>query len=85
MGMSKDVFRRLGHTLSVKCGLKSTRYVSAEVQIAIFLRAVVGACSNRDLQERFQHAGSTISVFVQIQLHPSIYVADMLTEFSAVF
>lgn len=41
--------------------LSSTRYVSVEEQLVLFLWMVGRGASNRDAQEQFQHSGDTIS------------------------
>ncbi|KAF5354500.1 hypothetical protein D9758_012403 [Tetrapyrgos nigripes] len=59
-GMNKRVFHGLVQELSNTCGLKDSRYVSAEEKVAIFLHTMVSTCSNRELQEHFQRGGDTI-------------------------
>jgi len=61
IGMGKHVFNKLLEVLEENGGLKDTRYVSAEEQLAIFLHFAHRASSNRALQERFQRSGDTIS------------------------
>jgi len=61
LGMSKHVFEKLLELLKKDGGLKDTRYVSAEEQLAIFLHFAHRALPNRGLQERFQRSGDTIS------------------------
>ena len=61
MGMSKLVFNRLLEVLEEDGGLKDSRYVSSQEQLAIFLHFAHRALSNRGLQERFQRSADTIS------------------------
>ena len=64
LGMNRHVFKRLLRELERTCGLCATKYVSAAEQLAIFLRMVRSAQHNRDMQERFQRGGSTISRYL---------------------
>jgi hypothetical protein len=50
--------------LKDKAWLGDTRYVSAEEQLAVFLRITRTGQSNREMQERFQRSGDTISKYV---------------------
>ena len=61
MGMSKILFRKLLRDLQVSTGLQDSKYIKAEEQAAIFLHFCVTGATNRQLQERFQHSGDTIS------------------------
>jgi hypothetical protein len=61
MGMKKHVFRALLSTLRRDAGLHSTRHISDEEQLAIFLHYTHRGLSNRALQERFQRSADTIS------------------------
>ena len=46
----------------VECGLlQSTRYVSVEEQLIMFLWIIGHGATNREAQEQFQHAADTIS------------------------
>lgn len=63
MGMSKYVFQRLVTALR-GAGLHATRYVSLEEQLGVFLRIAVTGLGNREMQERFQRSGETISKWV---------------------
>jgi len=66
MGMAKHVFRRLLRELQIHGGLCDTKYVTAEEQLAIFLRVCRTGGTQRDMQERFQRSPNTISVYVFI-------------------
>ncbi|CAK5264221.1 unnamed protein product [Mycena citricolor] len=59
--MSKGIFKRLLLALTTHCGLRATKHVSREEQLAIFLRIAVTGIGNREHQERFQRSGETIS------------------------
>jgi hypothetical protein len=56
-----DLFSYLCEILSNQYQLKPTRNVIVKEKVAIFLYALGKGASNRDLQERFQHSGETIS------------------------
>lgn len=60
-GMRKVVFVRLVHALRQTSGLSNSRWVTANEQVAIFLRIAVTGGSNREQQERFQRGGATIT------------------------
>lgn len=60
MGMARHVFRSLVKDLR-RSGLHDRRYVSAEEQVAIFLRLMIYGMGNREAQERFQRSADTIS------------------------
>ena len=45
-------------------GLKPGEKVTIEQQIAIFLSVVGHSCSNREVQERFQISGYTVTKYV---------------------
>jgi uncharacterized membrane protein len=61
MGMHNTVFHQLLKLLMREGGLRNTRYVTAQEQLAIFLHYVCQGLSNRALQERFQRSADTIS------------------------
>ena len=61
LGMPKHVFRKLVHELELHAGLKHSRHICAEEQVAIFLRLCKTGCTIRNLRERFQHGSATIS------------------------
>ncbi|KZT50631.1 hypothetical protein CALCODRAFT_418984, partial [Calocera cornea HHB12733] len=77
LGMHKNVFRRLCNLLFAHGGLRPTRFVGIEEQLALFLVAVRKGESNRGLQELFQRSGDTVShVFhriLRILTSPNIY------------
>ena len=61
LGMPKHVFRKLVHELELHVGLKHSKHICAEEQVAIFLRLCKTGCTMRDLRERFQHSPDTLS------------------------
>ena len=61
MGMSKLLFQKLLRELQAWTGLRDSRYVKMEEQVAVFLHFCVTGATNRHLQERFQRSGDTIS------------------------
>jgi hypothetical protein len=61
LGLHKHVFSRLLTVLGRLAGLRDTKYVLAEEQLAIFLHFVHRGLSNRALQERFQRSADTIT------------------------
>ncbi|KAL4580225.1 hypothetical protein LXL04_016410 [Taraxacum kok-saghyz] len=58
--MHVPVFRQLCTTLVSKYKLKQTRHVSIEDSVGIFLVTLAHGCSNRFLQEIFNHSGETV-------------------------
>lgn len=66
MGMNRFVFRKLLRELEKRAGLRPTRHVSTEEQLAIFLRIARTGLSNAEMQERFQRSGDTISKYVLV-------------------
>ena len=64
IGMENFVFRSLLYDLQRRCGLHATRHVSAEEQLAIFLRIARTGLCNSEMQEQFQRSGDTISRYV---------------------
>jgi DDE superfamily endonuclease len=59
--MKLEVFQFLCLELKRHGGLAPSRYVGVEEQVAMFLHAVAHSCSNREVQERFQHSRETVS------------------------
>ena len=59
--MKLEVFQFLCAELKSKGGLAPSRYVSIEEQVAMFLYAIAHSDTNREVQERFQHSGETVS------------------------
>jgi hypothetical protein len=61
LGLSKHAFQKLVRELQIYAGLKSSRHVTKEEQVAIFLRLCRTGSVSRDLQEHFQRSPDTIS------------------------
>jgi hypothetical protein len=59
--MPKHVFQKLVTELKLYAGLKSTKYICAEEQVALFLHMCKTGGTVRDMRERFQHSPDTIS------------------------
>lgn len=60
LGVSRYIFHSLVKELR-KHGLKNSKFISADEQLAIFLHFARTGASSRMLQERFQRSGDTIS------------------------
>jgi len=59
--MPRITFLKLCTWLQQNNLLRNSKYLELEEQVAMFLWIVgIGAC-NRDIQERFQHSGDTVS------------------------
>lgn len=71
MGMSQHVFQMLSQELQLYSGLKNSKHVTADEQLAIFIYLARTGQSSRMLQERFQRSGDTISMYVYL-LHTQI-------------
>ena len=59
--MKLHVFQFLCVELKIKGGLRHSKHVDVEEQVAMFLHAIAHSRSNREVQERFQHSGETVS------------------------
>jgi hypothetical protein len=68
MGMSQHVFQKLSFELQLYNGLKNSKYVTADKQLAIFIYLAQTGQSSRMLQERFQGSGDTISMYAYTYL-----------------
>lgn len=64
LGVQKHVFLAFRAELVVYCGLRPSRGISVDEQVAIFLYMVVTNLPNRQVAERFQRSGDTISRYV---------------------
>ena len=58
--LNVPVFRQLCIDLTTNYGLQQTRNVSIEESVGIFLMTLAHGCSNRFVQEFFNHSGETI-------------------------
>ena len=61
LGMQKHVFVRLLTVLNDRTNLCDSRHVSAEEQLAIFLRLARTGLGQREARERFQRSPETVS------------------------
>ena len=61
LGMKLEVFQFLCLELTKRGSLAPSKFISVEEQVAMFLYAIVRSATNRDIQERFQHSGETVS------------------------
>ncbi|KAJ9560157.1 hypothetical protein OSB04_005317 [Centaurea solstitialis] len=59
--MSASLFMQLCKELQQKYGLMPSRKISVQEKVGIFLYTLALGLSNRDVSERFQHSGETIS------------------------
>ena len=59
--MKREVFQYLCSELQTKGGLYSSKHIAIDEKLGMFLWTVARAASNRDVQERFQHSGETVS------------------------
>jgi len=59
--MKLEVFQFLCSELQNKGGLVPSKHVGIEEQVAMFLYAIAQSHTNREVQERFQHSGETVS------------------------
>ena len=64
ISMPKHVFWKLVQELTVYGGLKNSKHVCAEEQVAIFLHMCKSGKAIREVWERFQHSPDTISKYV---------------------
>ena len=61
LGMPKHVFHKLVHELELHAGLKHSKHICVEEQVAVFLHLCKTGCTMRDLREHFQHSPDTLS------------------------
>jgi len=61
--MRKHVFLELVHELR-NSGLQDSKYITLEVQTAIFLYTCVTGLKSRHVAERFQHSHTTITKYI---------------------
>ena len=62
--MQRATFCKLCDWLKVNTPLKASRYISIQEQVAMFLWTINYSASNRQVIERFQHSGETISQYI---------------------
>ncbi len=59
--MQKQTFLELCEWLEHNTTLQSSRYITIQEQVAMFLWTINFSASNRQVMERFQHSGQTVS------------------------
>ena len=59
--MKKETFISLCTWLQVNGGLAPSRYIAVDEQVFMFLWTLNYSASNRQVEERFQHSGETVS------------------------
>jgi len=59
--MKVEVFQVLCATLASQGGLSASKHIAVDEKVGMFLWTVANAASNRQVQERFQHSGDTVS------------------------
>jgi len=59
--MDADTFKSLSLELETMYGLKPSRRMSVIEKVGMFLYTLALGASNREVQERFQHSGETMS------------------------
>ena len=63
LGLHRHVFQALVRELKMYAGLKDTKHVSAEEQLAIFLRLARTGLGQREARECFQRSPETVSLY----------------------
>lgn len=76
LGMSALEFSLLWAELAAIGGLADSRFVSSQEQLAIFVYWMVHGSSQRELQERFQRSGDTISRCVLQEFYGALSCTD---------
>jgi hypothetical protein len=59
--MQKETFFKLCDWLESNTDIESSRHISVQEQVAMFLWTINFSASNRQVMERFQHSGETVS------------------------
>lgn len=72
--MPLATLRRLEHFFRDHTELQSSRYISTFEKIAMFIHVIEHKGSNRDVQERYQHFGSTVSQYFQEVLKACLHL-----------
>lgn len=68
IGFSQSIFDKLYGTLVAHCNFSDSRHVAAEERLAIFCHFLRTGKSSREMQERFQRSGWTITKSVQLYI-----------------
>ena len=69
LGLRQHVFQALIQELKMYADLKSTKHVSVEEQLAIFLCLAHTGLGQREARERSQRSTETVSVYSTVQLY----------------
>lgn len=69
MGMSKHVFIKLKHELATYSGFRSSKYISMDEQLAIFLRFCRIGLGTRVVREEFQRSADSVSRYLHMHLY----------------
>lgn len=65
LGISPCVFQKLVAALELHAAIADSKYISTEVQVAMFLYTCHMATSTHDVGEQFQHGTATVSKYNQ--------------------
>jgi hypothetical protein len=85
LGMSQAVFRGLCCVLQLECDLTDGKFIAADEQVAMFLYFAHRGCSVRDIMERFQHSGGTVSKCVLFPAHLLSGLTAIIIDISIAF
>jgi hypothetical protein len=78
IGFSQSIFDKLYGALVPHCNLSDSRHVAAEERLAIFCHFLCTGKSSREMQERFQRSGWTITKSVQLYITLQVF-SDQLS------
>jgi len=78
--MERHVFLNLCDLMRIRGWLKDSRYVRIDEQVGIFLSLVGHNNSTRDLCERFQRSGHTISTYFNLVLKAVLKLAKEIIK-----
>jgi len=67
--MQRTTFCKLCDWLEANTPLKASRNTSIQEQVAMFLWTINYSASNRQVMERFQHSGETISRYIYLNIY----------------
>jgi hypothetical protein len=77
--MDADTFKSLSLELETMYGLKPSRQMSVIEKVGMFLYTLALGASNREVQERFQHSGETVSRnFNEVLRFVSVLADDLI-------
>jgi hypothetical protein len=58
--MECHIFKKLVHTLHLRCQLDPTKHLTEDEQVVIFLHIAKTGLGSHEHQEQFQHSGDII-------------------------